>query len=136
MKNRSINLLLAVTCLFIGITVRFSLGRNANRQPVRISSASISAASTRSTPVSLPQDDTAHTESEPTEPEPHYPVNINTADQQTLMYLPGIGEVLAQRILDYRQANGAFSSLEELMQVEGIGSKRLEAILDYATVGG
>ena len=64
------------------------------------------------------------------------PVDINTADLDALMTLPGIGEVLAQRILDYRQKNGNFQSLEELTNVNGIGTKRLEAILDYATAGG
>lgn len=61
-------------------------------------------------------------------------VNINTANLEELMTLPGIGEVIAQRIIDHREANGAFVSVDELDQVSGIGSKRLDAIRDYVTV--
>ena len=52
------------------------------------------------------------------------------------MALPGIGDVLAQRIVDYRLENGSFSTLEELLNVEGIGKKRLEEIMDMITLGG
>lgn len=63
-------------------------------------------------------------------------VNINTATVAELKTLPGIGDVLAQRIVEYREAHGAFSSIEELMQVSGIGEKRFAAIRDLVTVGG
>ena len=63
-------------------------------------------------------------------------VNINTASAQELAMLPGIGEVFAQNITAYREANGNFLTPEELLNVEGIGPSRLEAILDYITVGG
>ncbi len=49
-------------------------------------------------------------------------ININTATQQELMSLSGIGEVYAQRIVDYRTANGDFQSLEDLKNVSGIGN--------------
>ena len=55
-------------------------------------------------------------------------VNINTAGVDELDSLPGIGPVLAQRIVDYRTAHGAFRSTEELTQVEGIGQAILENI--------
>lgn len=63
-------------------------------------------------------------------------VNINTADLQTLMTLEGIGEVYAQRIIDYRNAHGPFTNIVEITNVSGIGTKRFEAIMDSITVGG
>lgn len=57
-------------------------------------------------------------------------VNINTADVRELDTLPGIGPVLAQRIVDWRTANGAFTCAEDLLQVEGIGESTLENLMD------
>ena len=48
----------------------------------------------------------------------------------------GIGEVYAQRILDYRAIVGQFTYVEQLLNVKGIGEKRLEAIYDLVTIGG
>lgn len=64
-----------------------------------------------------------------------FPLNINVSTKEHLMLLPGIGEVLAQRIVDYRIANGLFSSVEELTQVQGISQNLLEKIRDDITVG-
>ena len=55
-------------------------------------------------------------------------VNINTATAAELAELPGVGEVLAQRIIEYREANGPFASVEELLNVNGIGEGKLEAM--------
>ena len=63
-------------------------------------------------------------------------VNLNTADETALQTLPGIGEVLAERILSYRDANGAFQSIGDLANVPGIDDRTLDAIWDYVTVGG
>lgn len=63
-------------------------------------------------------------------------LDINTATVEELADLPGIGEVLAQRIVDHRAKNGPFTAVAELTEVEDIGDKRLSAILGYITVGG
>ncbi len=61
-------------------------------------------------------------------------VNINTATLTELMTLQGIGEVMAERIVQYREQFGEFSSVDELLNVSGIGEKKLEAIRENITV--
>lgn len=61
-------------------------------------------------------------------------ININTAEAWLLQALPGIGETLAQRVVDYRTANGPFFSIEGLKNVEGIGSSVFEKLKDKITV--
>lgn len=61
-------------------------------------------------------------------------VNINTADREQLETLPGIGPSLAERIIEYRESNGSFSSIEELDSVEGIGPSKLETLQDLVTL--
>ncbi len=62
------------------------------------------------------------------------PVNLNTADLAQLDTLPGVGPVLAQRILDWRSAHGRFSSVDELGEVSGIGEKLLAQLTPKVTV--
>ncbi len=65
--------------------------------------------------------------------EPTEPVNINTASKAELMTLPGVGEVIAERILEYRRAK-RFETPEELMEVKGIGPKKFERLRPYIRV--
>ncbi len=62
------------------------------------------------------------------------PVNLNTADAAALDGLPGVGPVLAERILQWRQTNGRFTSVDELGEVSGIGDKALERLRPLVTV--
>lgn len=61
-------------------------------------------------------------------------VNLNTATLQELDSLPGIGPVLAQRILDYRAQHGAFGTIEDIKEVKGIGDKLFSEIQERITV--
>lgn len=58
-------------------------------------------------------------------------ININTADADSLMLIPGIGEKLADRIIDYRRENGKFAAAEDLMKVDGIGETSFQKIKEY-----
>ncbi len=61
-------------------------------------------------------------------------ININTDDISELEKLKGIGEKIAQRIIDYRKENGNFEVIEDIMKVSGIGKKRFQDIKDYIYV--
>ena len=61
-------------------------------------------------------------------------ININTADLEQLKEITGIGNIKAQSIIDYREANGGFKSLEELKNVDGIGDKTFEKIKEQITL--
>ncbi|MBI3495138.1 helix-hairpin-helix domain-containing protein, partial [Candidatus Berkelbacteria bacterium] len=61
-------------------------------------------------------------------------VNINTASAAQLDALPGIGPVLAKRIVDYRSANGPFKTIQDVKNVKGIGDKTFEKFKDQITI--
>jgi competence protein ComEA len=67
------------------------------------------------------------------EPPPAGQVDINAADADTLATIPGIGPGLAERIVAFRETNGAFASVDELLDVSGITDRRLDAMLPYVT---
>jgi comEA protein len=61
-------------------------------------------------------------------------ININTASEEELQELPGIGPVLAKRMVEYREANGGFASAEELQNVSGIGEKTFAKMKSFVVV--
>jgi competence protein ComEA len=62
------------------------------------------------------------------------PVDLNTATVEQLDTLPGLGPVLAQRIIEYRSSRGRFESVEELREVTGIGERKFADLRDRVTV--
>ena len=124
MKNRSSFWLLLFTCVFLSCLIGFYIGRNTGRTHVDISTLkpSTSQSATSGSATEITNDPTI--------------ININTADSKELQTLPGIGPVLAQRIIDYRTEFGPFDSVYDLTLVNGIGLNTLEKLLDLITVGG
>jgi|GEM_PF-5301836 len=61
-------------------------------------------------------------------------INLNLSTNSELMTLPEIGQTLAQRIIDYRNANGNFKNIEDILNVSGIGQKTLDKIKDLICV--
>ena len=61
-------------------------------------------------------------------------ININTANASELDKLPGVGEAIAKKIIEYREYNGNFSSIEEIKNVSGIGETKFEKMKDYICV--
>lgn len=63
-------------------------------------------------------------------------ININTASTEQLTYLPRVGAVVAQRIVDFREQNGRFKAAQDLMLVQGIGEKTFALIEPYVALEG
>jgi competence ComEA-like helix-hairpin-helix protein len=63
-------------------------------------------------------------------------VNVNTATAEEIASLPGIGPSYAKRIVEYREKNGPFKRVEDLLNVQGIGEKTLEKIRDKVVASG
>lgn len=126
MKKPRIGILPLLTAVFAAFTLGLFLGRNQTQSSVILSVPAVMH--------TMPQE--THAIEESVSPNNTGLLNINTAGMEEFMTLPGIGEVLAERIVAYRDANGSFSSVEGLMYVEGIGEKKMEGIWDFITIGG
>ena len=114
MKKQGL-ILIAITVAFFCLLIGVFLGRSSNKAYIQIQ-------------------DVQNAPTQPTESLVPVKIDINTATAQQLQLLPGIREVLAQRIIDYRETHGAFKSVEELMNVSGIGEKKFEDVKEFITV--
>lgn len=130
--KKPVNILVAVTCVFAAFLGGFYFGRKTNRAPVHI--YQIAPAADAQAPDVSEADDTSEAATGETAPGMVFPLNINTATVSELDELPGIGPVLAQRIVDYRTAHGNYKAVEELTKVGGIGEAKLMEILELITV--
>lgn len=118
----------------------------ANRQPVfdwdKPTKAETTTKSAGSTTTLAKQTEPAQPDAaelafpEEAEPEISYPLDLNAATAEELETLPGVGAILAERIVSYREAVGGFQSLEELQQVNGIGSGIYSQIAPYLFIIG
>ncbi len=61
-------------------------------------------------------------------------ININTANRETLMRLPGIGEAISDDIIEYREQNNGFGSIDEVMNVKGIGEKKFDDMKELIAI--
>ena len=121
-------ILMVLSVLFVTFTLAFFIGRN-----------SISAVITTQNPQPTPaQTSTAKQDEAPVQEaatiieQPR--VNLNTATQEELEDLPGIGPKLAERIIAWREQNGAFVSVEQLMDVNGIAEGKFEELKELIYV--
>ena len=121
MKGTAQKVLLAVTALFVTFTLAFFIGRSTVHAQI----------TTERAPEELVRE---LPEPEP-EPEQTPRLELNRATRAELEALPGIGAVLAERIVAWRSANGPFVSVEQIMDVEGIGEKKFAEIRDSIYVG-
>ena len=122
-------ILLALTALFVTFTLAFFLGRNSINAVITTQGV-LEEESTQTAP-SSPQE-TEPVQEQETEQTPL--LNLNTATQFELEELPGIGPKLAERIIAWRDANGPFVSVEQLMDVDGIAKGKFESIKDLIYV--
>ena len=130
--KKPVNILVILTCVFAAFLGGFHIGRRMNRSPVHI--YQIAPAEETQPEEAEEAEEPAEEAAEETEPAVVFPLNINTATIPELDQLPGIGPVLAQRIVDYREAHGGYKAVEELVKVNGIGDAKLMEILDLITV--
>lgn len=130
-QNRQMLALIALA----GITLIFALGFFFGRRSMPFAVSAEAALSQAVPPGGLEGAESAQAQKSGSDaPDEPQSIDLNTADMQALMTLPRVGEVLAQRILDYRAQYGRFSACEQLMDVEGIGEGIFAGLREFIYV--
>lgn len=126
MKKDGQFFLIGLTVVFAVFLLGMLVGRGMHKDPVIIQQAATQATE--------PTEETVPAETSPSETASSGKININTASVALLDTLPGVGPVLAQRIVDYRENVAPFQQIYDLANVDGIGMKTLLKIEDLITV--
>lgn len=134
MKNSAISYLacacLVLSAFLFGLYLGRGMSSGVQTEIISPSVPTVAAITQPTTPTDTPT--TAETQPAPVTGK----ININTASVAELMTLPGIGEVYAKRIVEYRTLKGPFKTISDITKVEGIGTKRFESIMGLITTGG
>ena len=129
MRKPKLSPIIIFVLMFAAFTLGFLVGRKSYHPAITVN-----------VPLTLLTEPTRAPEESPAatvaEARVTFPININRADKDMLMELPGIGEVMAQRIIAYRNEHGSFTHVRELQNVEGMGTKTLNEIWNLITIGG
>lgn len=112
---------LIICIVFLALSLGFALGQREQESTFVVTESSFSAETAAITESGRPLPVTAK-------------VNINTASAAELETLEGIGPVLAQRIIDYREAEGGFKAIEDITKVRGIGAAVFEDVREHISV--
>lgn len=130
--------ILALVVLALVFSVGFLLGRASVPYPIGAAVSRVPETNTENEKQDAEENEAADSAAAETDgadqAAPQGIVNINTADADTLQTLPGVGEVLAGRIIEYRELSGGFVTVEQLMEVSGIGQQKFDALRDDITV--
>lgn len=113
-------LFLGITAVFLCLIIGVFVGRNLPGTYVSVNTTN-----------SADSSDTNHS----TQPQDGK-IDLNTATCEQLQLIPGVGTVIAQRIVDYRTEANGFHTVEELMNVNGIGEKTFSKIKEYVKISG
>lgn len=136
MKISATALLTAITLAFAAFVGGFALGRNTAGSDIQVN-ALYAPATTAPVAATVSPSSSSSASPETTAPgtaADSLPININTATAAQLDLIPGVGPVLAQRIIALRTELGGFSHIEDLLDVKGIGEKTLEELKPYITL--
>ena len=129
MRKPKLSPIIIFTLMFAAFTFGFMVGRQTCRTAITVN-----------VPLSLLTEPTRAPEEPPAATAAAvrvtFPIDINRANKDMFMELPGIGEVMAERIITYRNKHGSFTSVEELLNVEGMGTKKLDKIWNLIMIGG